>query len=63
MYDFRFYQACMRQTQLFFSFFLCSHMVFNNSSLFMSMSNLFWIKINIMDMKKNMLIFHIHVGG
>jgi len=47
-------------------FFKCFHMVSNNSSLFMSMLNLIWININIMDMKRHMLIclfvFHIHVG-
>jgi hypothetical protein len=31
---------------------------FNNSSLFMSMSNLISININIMDMKRHMLICH-----
>jgi len=36
-------------------FFLCSHMVSNSSSLFMSMSNLIWIDINIMEMKMHML--------
>jgi hypothetical protein len=30
----------------FFFFFLCFHMVFNNSSLFLSMSNLIWIYID-----------------
>jgi hypothetical protein len=35
--------------------FLCFHLVFNNSSLFMSM-NLISIIINIMDMKRHMLI-------
>jgi hypothetical protein len=38
-----------------FSFLLCSHMITNNSSLFMSMSNL--TSINIMDMKMHMLIY------
>jgi hypothetical protein len=38
-------------------FFLCFCMVSNNSSLFMSISNLIWININIMDMKKHTLIF------
>jgi hypothetical protein len=36
-------------------FFLCSHMVSNSSSFFMSMSNLIWIDINIMEMKMHML--------
>jgi hypothetical protein len=31
-------------------------MIINNSSLFMSMSNLILININIMDMKRHMLI-------
>jgi hypothetical protein len=43
--------------QLFFSFSLCFHMVFDNSSLFMSMPNLIWININIMDMKVHILFF------
>jgi hypothetical protein len=34
---------------------LCSHMVSNSSSLFMSMSNLIWIDINVMEMKMHML--------
>jgi len=45
--------------------FLHSHIVSNSSSLFMSMSTLILIYINIMDMKKTHvnLPFHIHVGG
>jgi hypothetical protein len=39
-----------------FSFLLGSHIIINNSSLFMSMSNLISININIMDMKRHMLI-------
>ncbi len=39
-----------------FSFVLCSHMIINYSSLFMSMSNFILININIMDMKRHMLI-------
>ncbi len=39
-----------------FSFLLCSHIIINNSSLFMSMLNLISININIMDMKMHMLI-------
>jgi hypothetical protein len=39
-----------------FSLFLCSHMVSFSSSLLMSMSNLIWVNINIMDIKKHMLI-------
>jgi hypothetical protein len=38
-------------------FFLIIHMVFNNSSLFMSMSNLIKIYIHFMDMKLYMLIY------
>jgi hypothetical protein len=41
--------------QLFF-FFLCFHMVFNNSLLFMSMSNLVLINMHFKDMKIHMLI-------
>jgi hypothetical protein len=37
-------------------YFLCFHMVFNDSSLFMSMSNLILIIIHLMDMKKHLLI-------
>ncbi len=40
----------------FLSFLLCSHMMINNSSLFMSMSNVISINVNIMDMKMHMLI-------
>jgi hypothetical protein len=41
-----------------FSFlYFCSCMVFNNSSLFITMSNLIWINITIMDMKRRMLIY------
>jgi len=36
---------------------LCFHMVFNNSSLFMSMSNLIKINIHFMTMKRDMLMF------
>ncbi len=39
-----------------FSFLLCFHMIINNSSLYMSMLNLILININIMNMKKYMLI-------
>jgi hypothetical protein len=39
-----------------FSFLLCSHMIINYSSLFMSMSNFLLININIMDTKRHMLI-------
>jgi hypothetical protein len=39
-----------------FCFSLCFHMISNNSSLFMSMSNLIWIIINIMELKWHMLI-------
>jgi hypothetical protein len=38
-------------------FFIIIHMVFNNSSLFMSMSNLIKIYIHFMDMKLYMLIY------
>jgi hypothetical protein len=39
-------------------------MVFNDLSLFMSMSNLIYIDIHFMDMKGYVnLFFHIHVGG
>jgi hypothetical protein len=37
-------------------FLLCSHVIINNSSLFMSMLNLISININIMNMKRHMLI-------
>jgi hypothetical protein len=40
----------------YFILFLCFHMVFNNSSLFMSMSNLIYINIHFMDMKRRKLI-------
>ncbi len=40
-----------------FSVLLCSHMTINNSSLVMSMSNLTSININIMDMKRHILIY------
>jgi len=40
----------------FFFLSLCSHMVSDSSSLFMSMSNLIWININFVDMKMHMLI-------
>jgi hypothetical protein len=43
------------------SFLLCFHMIINNLLLFMSMSNLILININITD--KVNLSFHIHVGG
>jgi hypothetical protein len=36
----------------FYLFFLCFHMVFNSSSLLMSMSNLIYINLHFMDMKK-----------
>jgi hypothetical protein len=39
-----------------FSFLLCFHIIINNSSLFMSMSNFLLININIMDMKRHMLV-------
>jgi hypothetical protein len=47
-----------------FLFFICFHTVFNNSSLFTSISNLIWIDITIMDIKKTHinLSFHIHIG-
>jgi hypothetical protein len=40
-------------------FLLCSHMIINNSSIFMSMLNFILFNINIMDMKKhiNMCLF------
>jgi hypothetical protein len=41
--------------QLFY-FFLCFHMVFNNSSIFISMSNLVYININFMNMNQHMSI-------
>jgi hypothetical protein len=46
-------------------FFLCFHIVFNNSSLIMSMSNLIWFNINFIAHEKTHvnLFFHIHVGG
>jgi len=46
-------------------FLLCFHMVFNNSSLFMSMSDLIYINIIFMKMKRHILIgfFRIQVGG
>jgi O-antigen ligase len=49
----------MSDHQLFFllSSFLMFYMGFNSLSLFMSMSNLIWININIIDMKRNMLIY------
>jgi hypothetical protein len=37
--------------------FLCLHMIFNNLSFFMSMSNLIQINIHFIDMKRHMLIF------
>jgi hypothetical protein len=40
-----------------FSFLLCSHMIMNNSSLFVSMLNLISMIMNIIDMKRHMLIF------
>jgi hypothetical protein len=40
-----------------FLLFLCSHMFSNSSSLFISMSNLIWIDVNTMDMKRHVLIF------
>jgi len=42
--------------QIFF-FPLCFHMVFKNSLLFMSMSNLILINLHFMDMKRHILIF------
>jgi hypothetical protein len=45
------------QLFFFFLFFLCSYMGFNSLSLFMSMSNLIWININIIDMKRHMLMY------
>jgi len=53
-----------------FSFLLClevkvinmiTHMIINNSALFMSMSNLILININIMDMKRHILILFFHI--
>jgi hypothetical protein len=46
----------MHYQQRQFSFLLCSHTIINNLLLFMSMSNLILININIMDMKRHMLI-------
>ncbi len=43
--------------ELFKIIFYCFHIVFNSSSLFMSMSNLIWININIMNVKIHTLIF------
>jgi hypothetical protein len=40
----------------FLLFLLCSHMVFNSSSLFVLMSNLIWINMNIMSFNRHMLI-------
>jgi hypothetical protein len=40
----------------YFIFSLCSHMLFSNSLLFMSMSNLILINILFMDMRRHMLI-------
>jgi hypothetical protein len=40
-----------------FIFSLCFHMVFNNSLLFMSVSNLILINLHFMDMKSHILIF------
>ncbi len=40
------------QWQLTIFFLVCSHMVFNSSSLFMSISNLIWIDINFTHMKR-----------
>ncbi len=45
--------------QQFFSYVSIS----NNSSLFMSMSNLIWMNINIMEKVHVNWSFHIHVGG
>ncbi len=42
--------------QLFFLLFLCFHLFFNSSSLFMSISKLIWININITDTKRHILI-------
>jgi hypothetical protein len=41
----------------YFIFSLCFHMVFNNSLLFMSMSNLILINLHFMDMEKHVLMF------
>jgi hypothetical protein len=40
----------------FYFFFLCFHMVFNNSLLFMSMSNLILNNLHFMDMTRHMLM-------
>ncbi len=37
-------------------FLLCSHIIINNSSLFVSMSNLISININVMVVKRHILI-------
>ncbi len=50
----------------FLLLFLCFDMVFNSSSLFMLISKLIWININIMGHEKahvKTLAFGIHVGG
>jgi hypothetical protein len=54
--------CCALLVTINFFFSLCFHTVSINLSLFMSMSNLVWINVNIINMKIHMLIFlFIHI--